>query len=822
MDGLIRDVRYSLRMLLKVPGTTLVAVASLALGIGANTTIFTLINAVFLNPIPVQRPSELVALYTVDESAANPFSNLNPLSRPNYLDLREQSGVFTDLCSYTFPFPVNLATGGEPEQVFTELVTGNYFELLGVKPHQGRFFYPDEDVTPGTHPVVVMGHGLWQRRFGGDSGLIGREIQINGNALTVVGVAPEGFKGVNAIGGPEVWVPTMMHQQLLPEQFKRWFDDRRALLFSTAGRLEPGATLEQARAQLETIAARLEKEYPEPNKGRGIAVMPLAQATIFPGLRGFLVLGGAVLMGVVGMVLLIACSNVANLLIAKATHRRKEIAVRLAMGAPRQRLVRQLLTESVLLGLAGGALGLVVAHWGRDFIWSFRPIFVPQNLLDLALDGRVLGFTLVVALATGVLFGLAPALQGSRPGVIGALKEEHRGGPGGRRRFTLRGFLVVAQVALSFVALVAAGLFLRSLRGAHEIDPGFETEKLAVVIVSPGQNGYDQPRGEQFYRDVVERVAVLPGVYSVSLATNLPLFGGFARTVYVEGKDTAGDDKGKLTQSNTVDLGFFATAGIPIVQGRDFTDVDRQDSLPVAIVNQEMAQTHWPGADPIGKRFRLYGDDFFREVVGVARTAKYVTLGEDPQSCFYLPLRQNYSDAMAVYVRSSGDAGVALAAAEREIRELDPSVPRTFSLTVGQVIDQSLWASKLGAGLLAVLGGLALLLAAVGLYGVMAFSVSQRTREIGIRMAIGAARRDVLRLVVRQAMALVGIGAGVGLLASLAISRAVSTLLYGVSPTDPATFVGVPLLLAAVALMASCLPALRASRVDPVVALRAE
>ncbi len=449
-------------------------------------------------------------------------------------------------------------------------------------------------------------------------------------------------------------------------------------------------------------------------------------------------------------------------------------------------------------------------------------MIVPQSMLDLSLDGRVLAFTLTVAVVTGVLFGLAPALQASRPQIIGALKEETRGAAGGRRRITLRGFLVVAQVALSFVALVAAGLFLRGLGGAYTIDPGFETEKLAVVVASPGQNGYDQPRGEQFYRDVVERIGALPEVASVSLAANLPLFGGFSRTVFVDGQDPAGDDRGTVTQGNTVDLGYFETAGIPILRGRDFSEIDRAASAPVAIVNQEMAEKYWPGEEPTGKRFRLYGEDSFREVVGVARTVKYVTLGEDPQACFYLPLAQDYSDAMTVYVRSSGDAALALAAAERQIDELDPGVPRTFAMTVGQVIDQSLWASKLGAALLAGLGGLGLVLAAVGLYGVMAYSVSQRTREIGIRMAIGAAQADVLRLVVRQAMVLVVTGIGAGLLASFAVSRVVAKLLYGVDPTDPVTFLGVPLLLAAVALVASLLPALKASRVDPVLALHTE
>ncbi len=649
--------------------------------------------------------------------------------------------------------------------------------------------------------------------------MTGEVLTLNGQGYTVVGVAPEGFKGINAIFGPELWVPTMMHGQVLPQQFRTWFDDRRALFFNVAGRLEPGVAVEQAEANIKTIASRLEQEYPEPNAGRSSALMPLAEATIFPGIRDFLLLGGAVLMTVVGLVLLIACSNVANLLLAKATARRKEIAIRISMGAGRKRLIRQLLTESVLLSLLGGLAGLGIAFWGRDFIWSFRPPFLAQNMMDLTMDARVFGFTLIVSLLTGVVFGLVPAFQASKTDVVDTLKEEARTAGRGRRRLSIRNALVVAQVALSIVSLVAAGLFLRSLQGAHQIDPGLETEQLAVLNLNPGQNGYDPPQTEQFFREIVERVGSLPGVRSASLASNLPLFGGFQRSVFIEGQDQD-EEKGILVMTNTVDLNYFETTGIPLARGRDFTGADREDSVSVAVINEKMAEQFWPEQDPIGKRFRFYGDESYREVVGVARNSKYVTLGEDPQSCAYVPLRQNVADVMTLYVRSENDPAAALGAAQREVRALDPQIPITFPLTVSEVIDQSLWAPRLGAALLTVLGLLALVLASVGLYGVMAYTVNQRNQEIGIRMAMGARQPDVLKLVLVQGMILVGIGVAAGLAVALAVSRLVSTLLYGISPSDPATFIGVPLVLIAVALLANYLPALRASRVDPLVALR--
>ncbi len=817
MQTLWQDLRNPLRNLAKRPGFAAVAVISLALGIGANTTIFTLINAVFLNPLPVRDASGLLAVLTVDEN--NP--GVSTVSSPNYEDFRHENEVFTDVAAYSFPNLVSMFAGGdEPEQVFGEFVSGNYFDVLGVEPALGRFFLPEEDQTPGSHPVVVLGYGLWTRRFGNDQKILGTTVSLNGTQFTVVGVAPEAFRGVTIVFGPDLWVPTMMQQQLAAAQFRDFFDDRRALFFNVFGRLKPDVSPEQANANIAAIANALAQEYPEQNKGRSARTIPLTEATVFPGIRDNIVMGGAVLMIIVGLVLLIACSNVANLMLARAVARQKEIAVRLAIGAGRGRLVRQLLTESTLLGLFGGVVGLVVAYLGRNFIWSFRPQFLANNTFDLTLDSRVFIFTALVSLATGVLFGLVPALQASRFDVVDALKQESRTAGRGHRRFSLRNGLVVVQVALSIVSLVAAGLFLRSLSSAHELDPGFEMEALAVMVVGPGQGGYDEARARQFYDAVLERVGGLPGVRSASWASNLPLFGGFQRSVYPEGLEDQEEEEGVLVFSNIVALEFFATFDVARLRGRDFSRADREETIPVAIINEAMAQQFWPGEPAIGKRFRLYGNEFFHEVVGIVETTKIATLGEDPRACIYLPLEQNYSETMTLYLRTNGDPAVVMAVAQREIRSMDALVPIIRPMTVGEVIDQSLIGPRLGAALLGVMGAMALVLASVGLYGVLAYSVSQRHQEIGLRMALGARQPDVLWLILRNAMTVVGIGAAIGLAAALAVSRAVTDLLYGISATDPATYLGVALMLAAVACLASSVPALRASRVDPLVALR--
>jgi putative ABC transport system permease protein len=819
VDTWWQDLRYAARMLVKNPGFTAAAVLSLALGIGANTTIFTLINTIFLNPLPVARSSELVAVSTLDAKNTTQFGNLLPLSYPNLADLRDKSDVLADLAGYSFPATARLSTGGESERVFLQLVTGNYFDVLGLRPAAGRFFLPEEDRTPGSHPVMVIGHRLWQRRFGGDSTIVGQTVRLNAQPFTVIGVAPEGFMGVTSMFGPDLWLPSMMAKQMMSSRGDL-LQDRGAPAFSGAGRLRPGTTIAQAEASLKNVARALEQEYPEPNTGRSVALRPLTEATIMPGLRQSMLLGGAVLMTVVGLVLLVACSNVANLLLARAAARRQEIAVRLALGASRPRLVRQLLTESLLLGLVAGILGLGFGVWGRDLLWSARPAMVANNFVELKLDASVFAFTLAISLLTGVVFGLAPALQASRPDVVEALKEAARTAGRSRRRVSAGNALVVGQVALSLVSLVAAGLFLRSIQRAQQVDLGYDTGKLAVMTIGPGQAGYDQARGEEFYRAARDRASAVRGVSSVSLASNMPLWASVYRRLVIEGEEPRQSSGAVMALANTVDLDYFRTLGIAILRGRDFTAADRAGAMPVAIINDTMAQKYWPGQDPVGRRFRFDTDPSFREVIGVVKTVKYQTLGEAPQPCVYVPLRQGYSDWMTLYVRTDGKPAPVLAAVQREVRSLDAQVPVESISTLEALIDGSLWMPKMAAGLLAAFGLLALGLASVGIYGLIAYSMARRQREIGLRMALGAGRRDVLRLVLRQALTLVAIGLGLGFLGALLVSRAASSILYGLSVADPVSFLGAAGALGAVALLASYLPARRASRVDPLVALR--
>jgi predicted permease len=819
MERLWKDIRFALRTFARSPAFTAAAVLSLALGIGVNTAIFTLINTLFLNPLPVERASELVAVYTVDAKNSSPFGNLLQVSYPNYKDFRDVNTVFTDLAAYSFPLPVSARIGPAPEQLFCEMVTGNYFQTLGVRPVQGRFFGPEDDQAPGASPVLVLSHSVWLRRFGGAADVAGRTLSVNGAPFTIVGIAPPGFHGVNSLFGPDGWVPTMMSGQVLPAQSRDWMNERRALVFSLAGRLKPGVTIDQARANLAAVAKSLEQTYPLPNEGRSTSLRPLTEATIFPGVRDALLAGTTVLMTIVSLVLLIACSNVANLLLARATNRRQEIAVRLALGASRVRLVRQLVTESVLLGLMGGALGLVVALWTRNLIWSTRPPFFAQNFVDPQLDARVLVFALAVSIATGLLFGLVPAIASSRADVVTAIKDQSRAAGRPRRRFGLGNLLIVGQVALSLVALITAALFLHSSRNAAQIDPGFDIDHVGVMLVSPGQAGYGPDRAQQFFQAVSARVGAMPGVRSVSWSVNLPLFGGFSRTVFIEGHEADKQMAGMLTLANAVDVGYFETTSVAIIEGRTFRETDRAGSVPVAVINDTMARKYWPRETPIGKRFRFYTERDYREVVGVAKTVKYVTLGEAPQPAAYFPLRQSQIDAMVLYVRAAGDPAPLLGLVEREIQQIDANVPIQSPQRVRDVIDQSLWAVNLGAGLLAVFGVLALTLACVGLYGVMAYSVGQRTQEIGLRMALGAGPGQVLRLVLQQGLALVAAGVALGLAGAWAVSRLIQSLLFG-SARDPLSFIAASVALVAVAAVATFLPALRASRIDPLVALR--
>jgi predicted permease len=818
LADLWQDLVYAARMLRNAPGFTAVAALTLALGIGANTAVFTIISTLLLNPLPVANSSELAAINTTQAKMTTQSGEFQLMSYLNIKDFRDRTHSFSSFAAHSNPTAITMTDTGEPHRVFVEVVSGNYFETLGIHPFMGRFFLPSEDVTPGAAPVVVLGYAAWQGRFGGASDIVGRTIKLNNTPFTIIGIGPKGFKGLYAVFGPDVWVPSMMAEQILPAEQGNALRDRAILLFTGIARLRPGLTIAQARAELNIVASSLEKEFPDANQGQAVAVRPLNEAAYGPE-RQPLLFGSTLLMAIVGLVLLIACSNVANLLLSRAAVRRQEMAVRLALGAGRMRLIRQLLTESVLLGLLGGGLGLLFGYAGCQFLWSFRPAEFALNFAELRISPGVFVFALAVSLLSGLLFGVVPALRTSRTPVSEVLKEESRAAGRSRGRISLANTLLAGQVAVSLVLLVVAAMVLQSIQREYTIDPGFETKHVALFMMYPGQAGYNQTRTEQFYKQARERIGSVPGISSLSWASNLPLWGRKETGVVIEGLEQRKKSEAISAVVDTVDLNYFSTVGISFVEGRDFTQEDRDISTPIAIINDTMAAKYWPNQSPLGKRLQLPRGKDFVQIVGVVKTANYQTLGEAPQSCVYLPLRQNYSDAMILYVRTERDPSATLAAVQGEIRILDPGLPVEDIRTGTKVIEQALWGAKIGVGLLGVFGLLALALASVGLYGIMAYSVNQRRREIGIRMALGAGQASVLRLILRQGMLLVISGVALGLIFSLLIGRALSKFLYGVGASDAASLAGASLVLLSVALVACYLPARRASQVDPLVAL---
>ncbi|HZF12715.1 MAG TPA: ABC transporter permease [Thermoanaerobaculia bacterium] len=822
METLFQDLRYALRSLWKSPGLASVAVVSLALGIGANTTIFTLINAVLLHSLPVAEPERLVALYTYDEKGDGPLGAYLTTSYLNFEDFRDKTSVFSHLAAFQIA-QLSALIGDEPEQVLGEAVSESYWELLGIRPAVGRFFARDENHDLGRSPVVVLSYSFWNRRFGGDPGVIGRTMTINAQPFHVIGVAPRGFTGTYLLNTPDLWVPMTMHEQILSGPFKTFFKERRALLLWVIGRLKPGVTVAQAQSAVQALAGNLAQQFPDANGGLSAVLLPLTQSYVQPARRGTFAAGGIVLMVVVGLVLLIACANVAHLLMIRAERRRREITVRLAIGVGRARLIRQLMTEGLLLALAGGALGLLLARWCRDLLWGMRPPFLAQAHPNLSFDASVLGLTLALSLATALVFGLVPALRASNPDLATALRGRTEI-PGVNRIWSSRSLLVVFQIAVSLVALIISGLFIHSLRQAQAIDPGFAADRLAVLAYNLGTQGYDPERGQQFHRRVLDAARAVPGVRSAALASTRPLsqFGGFQRTVIPATKNTADPKAGTFITTDSVSTDYFSTLGIPIREGRDFTGADRADSRRVAIVNETAARQLWPGLDPIGQRFTLFRSNLFFEVVGVARDSKYVTITENPTPYVYLPLEQNYSENVHLYLSSAGRPAQLLETVRRSLRPLDPGLPFTDLATLSQVLADSLWAPRLGALLLGLFGILALLMAAVGSYGVLSYSVSQRNREIGIRMALGAMPGSVVRLVLRQGMTLVGVGILVGWLAAGFFARFLEQLLFGVKGFDPLTFFFTTLVLGGIALLANLIPASRATAVDPLGVLNSE
>lgn len=822
--NLLQDVRYALRTLRKSPGFAAVAIITLALGIGANTAIFTVVNAVFFNPIPVRNPETLVNLYTIDPGVGTRTFNFLPISLPNGQDIAREIQAFSGVAISTFGGGVNasMTVDGQPGQYAADAVTANYFDVLGVPAAMGRTFRPEED-QDGSAPVVVLSHGLWERKFAANPNLVGQTVLLNGQGFTIIGVAPAGFEGPSTLGGPDMWVTMSMHDQIFSGLLKTLFRERRALFFASVARLKDGVSLQQASQQLQVLGANLERAFPAANKGRSFLALPLLQSGVNPNLRGILTRAGALLMTIVGLVLLIACANIANLLLSRAAARKREISIRLAVGASRSRVVAQLLTEALVLAFAGGSLGLALAVVGRNLLWKFRPPFLANANFSLALDHRVLLFNLFIALFTGIFFGLIPALQSSRPDLVSELKERTGAEAAGNRRFGVRNSFVMLQVGLSLVALIGAGLLLISLRNAQQTDPGFDTHNLGMITFDVGSLNYEASRVKEFERRVLEVVQSTPGVREATLTSSVPLVnGGFGRSVFPEGSDPTSHRNGMFGQVSSISPDYLQTMRIPLVRGHGFDSSVREDSPKVVVVNETAARRFWPNDDPIGKRFKFFGDDAWVQVIGVARDSKYNALGEDPTAYMYLSMLQYPSPAMTVFFRTAPDTRSLLSTLRARVQALDPNLPLTNVWPIDEVFSQALWAPRFGASLLGIFALIAMMLCAVGIYGVVSYSVGQRVREIGVRLALGAQPRDVLLMVLRQSAFTLSIGLGVGLMAAYWLARLIVSLLYGVSASEPLAFAATALLLALVGLLASYIPARRAAKVDPMIALHYE
>ncbi len=811
METLLQDLRYGARMLLKKPGFTLVAVLTLGLGIGANTAIFSLVNTVLLRPLPIAQPEQVVTL-----NFGTPRYGVFPLiGYPEYTDYRDRNQVLAGLAAMGGA-PVGLSNNGINERILGSYVTGNYFSLLGVGAALGRVITPDDDRTPGAHPVVVLSYQCWQQRFGADPQIVGRDLLISGRKYTVIGVAPKGFRGTELASTSELWFPMMMKPGL---ELGRGPVKGRTAPVSTIGRLKEGVSWAQAEGALNLIAAQIGREYPQAEKGQ---IVVLSQPGLFgAAMRPIVLRFTAVAMGVVVLVLLLACTNLVNMLLARASERHKEIAIRLAMGAGRARVLRQLLTESVLLALLGSALGLAFAYAAVKLVWLKMPVIFGFTQIELQMDWRVLAFTLGLSLLTGVGLGLLPALQATRPDLIPALKNEST--LGGYRKSRLQNLLVIAQMSLSLVLLLCAGLVLRGLQRAQQIDPGFNPEQAVEVSFDLDVQKYNRERGSEFQRQVLERVRSLPGLQSAALTAHPPLTSGEGggKGVMIQGAEPKSAAQAPIVLTTSISLEYFRTMETRLLQGRDFTAQDDAISPPVAIVNEAFARRFWPRENPLGKRFGFTNGNWI-EIVGVAQNGKYSSLGEKNEPFIYLPLAQNYESKVTLIARSAGDPHLLTATLRRELHKLDENLTPYDARTMLEHMEVPLAPTRVAATALGAFGALALLLAAIGIFGVMSHAVTQRTREIGVRIALGADTREIVKLIVGQAALLVGIGVGIGIVAAGLGTRLLARLLYGVSALDPVTFVGVTALLAATAFLACYVPARRATNVDPIVALRQE
>lgn len=810
-SDLWQDLRYGLRTLIKNPGFTIVAVIALALGIGANSAIFSVVNTVLLRPLPYKDPDRLVMVW--EDASEQGFPHNTP-APANFIDWRNQNQLFEGMAALHRQ-TYNLTGSGEPERIDGRRVSANLFELLGVQPLKGRWFLPDED-RPGANQVVILSHRLWQRRFGSEENIVGKTLTLNGRSFTVVGVMPRQFEFPSR--EDQLWVPIAF----TPEEGNR----RTSHYLEVIARTKPGISREQAQAEMNTIAARLEQQYPDSNSTVGTTVVPLHEEVV-----GNIKPALLILLGAVGFVLLVACANVANLLLARAAVRQKEIALRLALGASRWRLIRQFLTESILLSAIGGLVGLLLSFVALMVLRSFIPNEISQAA-EITIDAKVLGFTFLVSILTGLIFGLAPATQASNFNLNETLKEGGRDTNAGSRGNRIRGLLVITEVAVSLILLIGAGLLINSFVRLRNVDPGFQTDHvLTMGIVLPQLKYPDRARREAFYTDVIRRVESLPGVKSAAVTNWIPLvFQGDSIGITIEGQGNVPVSERPNAATRLISRHYFSAMGIRLLKGRQFDDRDNERSPAVSVISEAMARRFWPGQDPIGKRFTPgNGDspDDWIEVIGVVNDVRQFELTAEPRPQMYLSHDQ-LGEPFGVFaprflVVHTEVAPLSLASMVRDsVWAVDKDQPVSAISTMEEILSDSIARQRFSMLLLGIFAALALVLAAVGIYGVMSYSVAQRTHEIGIRLALGAQTSTVLKLALGYGLKLVVLGTLIGLVVSFGLTRLMSTLLFGVSPTDPITFAGISLILISVALLASYIPARRATKVDPMVALRYE
>lgn len=844
IETLWQDLRFGVRVLLKSPGFTFVCAVSLAVGIGVNTTVFSFINTVLFKPLPVSNTEGLVYFFE-----SNQKNSYQPSSYANYLDYREQSGLFSGLMAHA-PVPLLVTWDDRVEEINSEVISGNYFSVLDVKPLIGRAIIPEDDQPAGTHPVAVISHKLWERRFNSDPSIIGKQLTLNGNGFTIIGVNEPVFTGTSNEISTDVWVPITQWASIVqrwnrtvrtaeqakqPAEKKGASGQRNAQAetagalqqqsdrlnrghnwLSIVGRLRPGVSIEQAQAEMTAIAGRVQGSYGTPPEGLKVSLSPVTKMHPGAGQEGLP--AALLIMVVTSLILALCCVNVASLMLARAAVRQREFAIRLAIGGSRRRLIQQLLTESVLISLAGGVLGLLLTFWITYSLLAFLPRGEASFIAGVEIDKTVLAFSVLISLVAGVAFGLVPAVNASKPNLLRSLRDEGLSGGGGMSKMSLRRVLIAAQIAVSLVLLISAGLFVRSLQNGQALSRDFTGDKILLLSLNPKTYGFKIKYGNEFYRQVAERVGSIPEVRSATLSHALPLsLDQDSTSITLEG-----EGEPRSVSHAVVGTRYFETLKIPLVRGRDFTPGDNESAPKVAVVNETMARTLLGGLDPVGRRFHFGNGGELYEIVGVAHDSQYTTFGKPPRPYFYVPIYQRLQEDITLIVRTSGEPLALVPALKREIQDLGGDLPIFDFKTLADVSELQLLPVQAAATLLGVLGVIGLTVAAIGIYGVTTYSFNQRRHEIGIRLALGARQGQVLKMILKEGLGLALAGIAAGLLIAAGTTHFVSGLLYGVSPIDPTTFAAVSALLAAVALAASFIPARKAAQMNPMDAMRYE